>query len=533
MDIFEELDDGFDDRNDKNKRNRGKKNKRKSSGNVIKMILQNKVLGMVISLVQLIISVFMLAYIADIGLLPAKYFWILAAVLFVLFLIPAVMQLVGKLSIVFKVVSLLMSGILLFVHFSYIKPAADLLKDISDTDTQKVVLALYVLNDDEANDVTDLKDYVVGYIGGPDLEPSKKYLKELAEEAKGNFETREFALYEDAVVALFDKEINALVMNTAYVDLITDSDAAGHLDEEMRKKFLAFTTLTKVVTEIQYEEVIKPNDDKDDKPYVRPEVTSEPFCLYISGIDTHGSVNRRSRSDVNILAFVNPKTKQVLLVSTPRDSYVVNPYSNGEKDKLTHAGIYGIDSSMGALGELYGLDIDFFFRVNFTGFTKIIDALGGVSVNSAVTFNAGGYSFTKGINEMDGKKALVFCRERHAFAGGDRQRGKNQMAVITAVVKKMASSKLLTNYSEILSSLNGTFQTSLTSDEISSLIKMQLNDMSSWNIQTYSVDGKGSMEYTHTSPNGKRSVIILDETTIAKAKVLIEQVYSGKTISIY
>ncbi len=503
--------------------------------NIVLALFRSKTLGLVISLIQLVISVVFLAYVADFGLLPGKYFAILAAVLLVLFLVPFIMQLVRKLPGLFKVVSLIVSVALIFVHLSYIKPTGDLLYDMGNTNTQTKVMALYVLADDKAEAVSDMNGYVLGLISGNDKEASDKYIAELENKSSHIFERKEYTNFFEAVEALFDGSINALVLNTAYVELITDSEMVSDLDEELKAKFLAFETLTKVITKTHYEEVIKPSEEdnnNDDEPYVRPVVTDEPFCMYISGIDTAGSVMKTSRSDVNILAFVNPKTKQVLLVSTPRDSYVVNPNSNGIRDKLTHAGIYGIDSSMGALKRIYDIDIDFFFKVNFTGFTNIIDALGGVTVDSPIAFSNGKYDFVKGPNEMDGAKALIFCRDRYAFADGDRQRGRNQMAVISAVVKKMASSKLLTNYSDILASLNGTFQTSLTSDEISSLIKMQLDDMSSWNIQSYSADGKGSMEYTYTSPNGLRSVIILDQTTIDKAKVLIEQVYSGKTIDL-
>jgi len=388
---------------------------------------------------------------------------------------------------------------------------------------------LYSLADKDTT-IKDEDAYLIGYLGGADLESSTKYIDDLKKSLEISFETKEYETYEDGVIALFNGDINALILNTAYIELITDSSLIDHLDADMRNKFLNFATLTKVIKEVEYEVEIPTT--LPDNTYVRPDVTKDPFCMYISGIDVYGKITKTSRSDVNILAFINPKTKQILLVNTPRDSYVVNPYSYGKKDKLTHAAIYGIDSSIGALSELYGLDVDFFFRVNFTGFTKIINALDGVNVYSQYKFSSGGYDFVKGYNELNGEQALIFCRERKSLPGGDRQRGKNQMAVITAVIKKMASSKLLTNYTEIINSINGSFQTSLTSDEISSLIKMQINDMSSWNIQTFSVDGSGSMEYTYTSPKGKRSVIILNEETIAKAKVLIEQVYNGETINL-
>ena len=177
--------------------------------------------------------------------------------------------------------------------------------------------------------------------------------------------------------------------------------------------------------------------------------------LYISGIDTRGSEIINTRSDVNIIATINTDTKQMLLVSTPRDYFVPLSISNGVPDKLTHAGIYGIDVSMDTLGMLYDTSLDDYFRVNFAGFIKIIDALGGVDMNVEASFSDRGYSFTQGMMHMNGEEALVYARERYAFSDGDRARGRHQMELINAVMQKILSPEILSKYTEVLASLDG------------------------------------------------------------------------------
>lgn len=226
--------------------------------------------------------------------------------------------------------------------------------------------------------------------------------------------------------------------------------------------------------------------------------TTKPFIVYISGIDTYGDISTVSRSDVNILAVVDPRTNRILLVNTPRDYYVQLHGTTGVKDKLTHAGIYGIDMSMQTLEDLYGVDISYYMRVNFGSLTSIVDTLGGVNVYSDNSFRAGGYSFEEGFQEMDGKQALAFSRERYALEGGDRTRGKNQQRVIEAIIRKMSSPALITNYQAILKSLTGTFHTNADTRELTNVMNRQLDTMQSWKIESIDVDGTGTTAPTYS-----------------------------------
>ena len=259
------------------------------------------------------------------------------------------------------------------------------------------------------------------------------------------------------------------------------------------------------------------------------DVTEQSFVVYISGSDTRSAILDTSRSDVNILMVVNPKTRQILLLNTPRDYYVENPAGNWAYDKLTHCGIYGIDCSEKALENLYSVKINYYAQINFTGFETLIDAIGGVTVDSPKAFEAGGYSFTEGENTLNGKQALAFARERHAFAGGDNVRGQNQMRVIKAVISKITSDggTVLLHYGEILDSLSGMFVTDMNSDDISALVKMQLNDMSSWNVESYAVTGTGGMDTTYSMPGYSVYVMYQNPDMVAKATGLIDKVESG------
>lgn len=262
------------------------------------------------------------------------------------------------------------------------------------------------------------------------------------------------------------------------------------------------------------------------------QITQEPFILYISGNDTSQSMEH-TRSDVNILAVVNPVTKQVLLVNTPRDYYVeISVAENGERDKLTHCGIYGLDCSIDTLSNLYGKEINYYAQLNFAGFVSLIDAIGGINVYNDQEFTAySGYCFKQGDLYLNGTLALEYVRERKSFEEGDNIRGHHQMDVISAVISKLSSGALLANYSEILKSMNDYFACDLSQDEISSLVKMQLNDLATWNVQSYAVVGTGATQTTYSIPDTGVYVMIPDEASVQHATLLIDKVLSGQTIS--
>ena len=264
-------------------------------------------------------------------------------------------------------------------------------------------------------------------------------------------------------------------------------------------------------------------------------ITKEPFVIYLSGVDTRGELTENARSDVNILAAVNPVTKRVALVNTPRD-YYVDLAGTSSKDKLTHAGLYGVETSMETLGNLYGVNVDHYIRINFAGFISIIDALGGVDVYSDQAFTSVGSpgyydptAFVEGWNHLDGKSALAFARERHAFASGDIQRGINQMKVIDAMLNKIKSPALLMGFSKIMDAASDCFVTSFSQDQISALVRMQLSDFAEWDIESYTVTGTSSSSTKCYSAKGQKLYVMKpDDSSVSKAREMLASVLGGE-----
>lgn len=264
-------------------------------------------------------------------------------------------------------------------------------------------------------------------------------------------------------------------------------------------------------------------------------VLNQPYIVYFSGSDTRDEELQTSNSDVNVLMAVNPSTKNILLLNTPRDYYIPNPAGGNQLDKLTHCGNYGIDNSEKALEQLYDCSIDYYMQFNFVGFSKLIDAIGGIRVYSdeAFTTESGGFQIAEGYNELDGEQALAFVRDRYHVAYGDNGRGRDQMYVIQAVIDKISSDPvgMLSRFSSIMSSLNGTFRTDLEPKTMMQLLSAEIEDSSSWNVKTYAVTGHNGLDYTYSAPNDKNDVMYQDEELVAHASELIRLVEQGTSLT--
>lgn len=259
---------------------------------------------------------------------------------------------------------------------------------------------------------------------------------------------------------------------------------------------------------------------------------TEPFAVYLSGSDSRGSTLTKSRSDVNIIAAVDPAGNQLLLVNTPRDYYVSNPAGNGAKDKLAHCGLYGTDNSRQALSALYDVPIAYAAQINFKGFETLIDALGGVTVESdrAFTTTIGGYAIRQGENTLNGAQALAFARERSSLSGGDVTRGQNQMKLITALMEQASPANLMANYREILSSLEGMFATDMPLSTMTKLVTTQLDDLNKWKVFSCSVSGTDGVDYNYSS-GSKAYVMYPDSASVTHASELMRQVLNGERLS--
>ncbi|MCD7928454.1 MAG: LCP family protein [Oscillospiraceae bacterium] len=460
-------------------------------------------------------SLFALAFSS--GMIPNKYLILAVAVLVVLAALVTVLTWNGKSKARFIAGAVLA---LIFIVISalgcyYISQGVTTVRSISGSNVETAEVAIFVRAGEEDAFEESAAEDLYGILTELDRENTDAALEAFSDDFGFTLETAEYDSLTDLADALLDsQEVDAIVLNIAYLDVLEEMEGYEDIMDRIVQ-----------VTYHAVETVVETSDST---------ISDSVFTVFISGIDSRSStLSAKSRSDVNILAVVNTETRQVLLVSTPRDYYVPLSISNGRKDKLTHAGIYGISVCMDTISMLYDVDVDYYFRLNFAGFVDIIDALGGITVVSDYTFttqNVTGYSFVAGENEVDGAAALAFCRERYAFASGDRQRGKNQLAVIEGVINKLVSSDLLLNYTSVLSALEDSFETSVPYSLISQIVKAQLADNSAWNIVSYSVDGSGDYQIPY-SMSQYAYVMVPDESTVATAQELIQAVLNGETIS--
>ena len=461
-------------------------------------------------------------------LLPGKYIAaVLAGLVLMLALVAVLIWNPGKKGrcITGAVLSVLFSAALV-TGTLYINKGLQTAKEITTPQEETAAVGIYVRADD-INDFSQVAaTYTYGILAQQDRENTDDAIAQLNQEYGVTIVPQEYDGLPQLIDAILGKDVDAIILNSAYLDLLSEMEGYETAADQLKEATITHVKPRVVEAQLDPDALnrlqgnTKETDNADDD-------AGMIFTVFISGIDSRSGLIAKSRSDVNILASVNTATHKVVLISTPRDYYVPLSISGGAKDKLTHAGIYGIDVCMDTMAMLYDVNVDYYFRVNFSGFEDIIDALGGVTVNSDYAFSTGSYSYTQGANQMDGAKALAFVRERHAFAQGDRQRGKNQMALIQAVIQKAISPELLVNYNSIMDSLAGSFETSVPYDLISTLIRQQLKTGGSWSVSTYSVDGTGDSQIPY-SMSQRAYVMVPDQSTVDTAKQMIQDLYDGK-----
>lgn len=490
--------------------------------------------GWIVTFFMLVISGIFVGLLISTQLLPGKYIALLAVVLLAVSggILALTWNLQKKVLFVLGVVLtvIVVAGMLL--GSSYLNRGVETVEQIVESTIEIADVGVYVRQEDIAQSINETKGYTFGILREQDRENTDKALAELKETLGETLTVKEYPGLAELVDSLvLTEETQAIVLNSAFIGILPEMEGYETIEEQLREVHVqqVETVIERVVEKPKEDK----KDDKDpDEHDIEDAVAEEDhvFSVYLSGIDSRSGLIAKSRSDVNIVATVNTETRQVLLISTPRDFYVPLPISNGQPDKLTHAGIYGIDVSMGTLEMLYQTEIDYYFRVNFGGFEGIIDALGGVTVDSEVAFSSGGYQFNKGANELDGDKALVFARERKAFASGDRQRGKNQMALIKGVINKALSPTLLTNFDDILLSVAGSFEGSMPYEVLAGLVRDQLSEGGGWNIVSYSVDGSGASKKPY-SLSTNAYVMVPNQDTVNTAIVMMEQVKNGEILT--
>lgn len=467
---------------------------------------KKKKLNKLFLIINYLLSIVVLLMVSILNILPFKYL-IVAFILVIVFnlIISICLLKKKKIGYLLSIVFIIISGFVIY----YLSTTYNFLSYFNKDNYKTETFLVLALKDSDYSKLDDLDGLDIGYVKN-EITSINKALDKINK--KIDIENIEYDNYHLVFDDIIDKKLTS--------GLIEESNYNMILEENPN-----YEDLFKIIDKIK---IITKIDNRDGNV----NVTEDTFNILISGIDTAGDISNVGRSDVNIVLTINPKTKQILMTSIPRDYYVQLYNTTGYKDKLTHAGIYGIDMSINTIEELLDININYYFRVNFTTLENIIDAIGGVDVYSEYSFVSyiGSYQFYKGYNHMNGNQALGFARERKTLPEGDISRAKNQQAVIDGIIRKLTSFSSITKYSNVINSLKDTFQTNMTNNDITSLIKMQLNDNASWNITSNVLSGTGASEYTYSYKGQKLYVMIPDDSSVNDAIDLINQVVSGQML---
>lgn len=479
--------------------------------------MRKHIVGKLICVIQLICSLTLFGVLWTSGMIPMKYLAAVGIVLLVLLAVSFGVQFVkNKAYIAGIVISVITSLLALFAVFWLLK-TDNAMRKVGGATYKTDNMIVVVKKEDTATELKNAENYRFGKQTAADQDNTQLMIQKINETVGREINVAEYGTVQELGQALLNGEVEAAIYNQAF-DSILDELIEGYSDQV--KVLYQYG----IDTKLQVEE---PEEEQTVEP-----MSKDTFSLYISGIDVSGPITMTSRSDVNIIVTVNTKTKQILLTTTPRDYYVPIPnISGGQRDKLTHAGIYGVDASMSTLESIYGIDISYYAKVNFTSLIKIVDILGGVDVNSEYAFSAGGYTFNEGKNHLNGDAALAFSRERHSFAAGDNQRGRNQEAVLTAMIRKAMSPAILKNANQLLTEVSDSVETNMTSKEMAQLIQMQLNDGAEWNIVSTNAIGQGGKEACFSSGSQLLYVMWPDEASVAAIQQKMQQVLSGEVIT--
>ena len=480
-----------------------------------------KIVGYIACAIQFLFSILATIYIIRLKLVPTSYIVTVDILLIVLLALFVFMQKWPIPGIIATFLSVIVSTILVIGCF-YIKFTYNKIQDMSGVDTKVDNVNVYVRVDDPAQGITDADGYVFGILSTLDRTNTENIKKDIESILGHQINTIEFDTVQDLVLGLYYNQTQAIILNNAYMSFVTGTEGFEDTESKIRS-----------IYNKNYESKITEEEANED--YLKSE--GRVFTILLNGVDTRGSTITNSNSDTNILMTVNMDTHQILMISTPRDYYVPLSISGGAKDKLTHSGAYGVDVTMDTLEMLYGVNVEDYVRINFDGFIDVIDALGGITVYSDYDFEGFDndvvnmtYQFHQGYNEVNGKQALLFARERHAFAEGDRQRGKNQMAVIEGMLDKALSPQILKNYTTIWNEVSDCVVTSMEYDEIADFVKTQLESGASWDIQKYSVTGFDLMTTAYSTGSAQVYVMDPDMETVNQAKEYLRQIYAGERV---
>lgn len=490
---------------------------------------QNKVLrgiGIVLSILLVVASFYLLYQLIKINVLPTKLLFLITIIFVLLDAIFALLLCYYTRAIVSKIICVVITLVLIFgscVGGYYISKTGSLLTNITNvTKHAKNTVSVVVKQSSGIKNKSQLNGLSVGTLRTIGTQGSSKALKELSKDGIV-MNQNEYDSLSAMLEAFYNGEVDSIIINESSRSQILDMESYADFDNN-----------TRVVYQTSYKV------ENTDKANAVSDITSKPFNVLISGSDTRGGFDENGRSDVIMVATINPKTSTILLTSVPRDFYVTTACDaadgcmQGALDKITHTGIHGTNTTKRTVEQLLGVEINYTFKVGFDAVTELVDAVGGVDVTVAPGYAVDHFacmynlSVHEGVNHLNGEQALAFARERYAYTEGDRQRTKNQQLVLMGIVDKITSPSIVQNYASIMDAMSNTFSTTMSSSEISNLIKYQINNNPKWKMEQYMVDGTGDTLMC-AELGDAASVMVPDQSTVKMAKDKINAVLAGKS----
>ena len=486
---------------------------------------QNKVLrgiGIALSILLVVASFYLLYQLIKINVLPTKLLFLITIVFVLLDAIFALLLCYYTRAVVSKIICVVITLVLILgscLGGYYISKTGNLLTNITNvTKHAKNTVSVVVKQSSDIKNKSQLNGLSVGTLRTIGTQGSSKALKELSKDGIVMNQS-EYDSLSAMLEAFYNGEVDSIIINESSRSQILDMESYADFDNN-----------TRVVYQTSYKV------ENTDKANAVSDITSKPFNILISGSDTRGGFDGNGRSDVIMVATVNPKTSTILLTSVPRDFYVTTACDaadgcmQGALDKITHTGIHGTNTTKRTVEQLLGIEINYTFKVGFDAVTELVDALGGVDVyvEPGYAVSTSTFSVHEGTNHLDGEHALAYARERYSYTEGDRQRTKNQQQVLMGIVNEATKPSVITKYASIMDAMANTFSTTMSNEEISDLIKYQINNNPKWKMEQYMVDGTGDTLMC-AELGDAASVMVPDQSTVKMAKDKINAVLAGKS----
>ena len=486
---------------------------------------QNKVLrgiGIVLSILLVVASFYLLYQLIKINVLPTKLLFLISIIFVLLDTIFALLLCYYTRAIVSKIICVVLTLVLIFgscMGGYYISKTGSLLTNITNvTKHAKNTVSVVVKQSSDIKNKSQLNGLSVGTLRTIGTQGSSKALKELSKDGIVMNQS-EYDSLSAMLESFYNGEVDSIIINESSRSQILDMESYADFDNN-----------TRVVYQTSYKV------ENTDKANAVSDITSKPFNVLISGSDTRGGFDENGRSDVIMVATINPKTSTILLTSVPRDFYVTTACDaadgcmQGALDKITHTGIHGTNTTKRTVEQLLGIEINYTFKVGFDTVTDLVDALGGVDVyvEPGYAVSTSTFSVHEGTNHLDGEHALAYARERYSYTEGDRQRTKNQQQVLMGIVNEATKPSVITKYASIMDAMANTFSTTMSNEEISDLIKYQINNNPKWKMEQYMVDGTGDTLMC-AELGDAASVMVPDQSTVKMAKDKINAVLAGKS----